>query len=88
MSYTTPFQWLKRVIRKYNRDIKNNQDIPGKEKEQLYLPEIPFHGLRHTSATLLISEKVDVKTISSRLGHTLSILKNISQKTPCSSQIK
>jgi len=70
MSYTTPFQWLKRTIRKYNKSIKNNHDIPDKEKEQLYLPEIPFHGLRHTSATLLIAEKVDVKTISSRLGHT------------------
>ncbi len=28
-----------------------------------------FHGLRHTSATLLISSGVDIKTVSSRIGH-------------------
>jgi len=28
-----------------------------------------FHGLRHTSATLLIASKQDVRTVSSRLGH-------------------
>jgi len=30
---------------------------------------IPFHGLRHTHATLLLEEGVDVKTVSERLGH-------------------
>ncbi len=33
------------------------------------LPYIPFHGLRHTSATLLINKGVHMKTISARLGH-------------------
>lgn len=33
------------------------------------LPNIPLHGLRHTSATLLISQNVDVRTVSGRLGH-------------------
>ena len=33
------------------------------------LPHIRFHDLRHTSATLLIASRQDVKTISSRLGH-------------------
>lgn len=33
------------------------------------LPVIPFHGLRHTSATLLIAAKQDVRSVSSRLGH-------------------
>lgn len=33
------------------------------------LPYITFHGLRHTHATLLLAEGVDVKTISQRLGH-------------------
>ncbi|MCL1807482.1 MAG: tyrosine-type recombinase/integrase [Oscillospiraceae bacterium] len=32
--------------------------------------QVPFHGLRHTSATLLITEGVDVKTASARLGHS------------------
>jgi len=33
------------------------------------LPPIPFHGLRHTAASLLIAEGVPAKNISSRLGH-------------------
>ena len=33
------------------------------------LPHIPFHGLRHTSATLLIAQGAPLKNISSRLGH-------------------
>lgn len=33
------------------------------------LPEITFHQLRHTNATLLIAQGVDVRTISGRLGH-------------------
>lgn len=35
-----------------------------------HLPSIPFHGLRHTAATLLIKEGLHAKTISSRLGHS------------------
>jgi site-specific recombinase XerD len=33
------------------------------------LPHISLHSLRHTNATLLISAGVDMKTVSSRLGH-------------------
>ncbi|PWA12078.1 site-specific integrase [Pueribacillus theae] len=33
------------------------------------LDPLPFHGLRHTAATLLIGKGVHVKTISNRLGH-------------------
>ena len=33
------------------------------------LPVINFHGLRHTNATLLISQQVDVATVFARLGH-------------------
>ena len=36
---------------------------------QIGLPVINFHGLRHTNATLLISQQVDVATVSARLGH-------------------
>ena len=34
------------------------------------LPHMPFHGLRHTSATLLIRQGIDVRAVSSRLGHS------------------
>ena len=30
---------------------------------------IPFHGLRHTHATLLLKEGINVKVVSERLGH-------------------
>jgi len=33
------------------------------------LPPLPFHGLRHTSATLLIDQGLHAKVISERLGH-------------------
>lgn len=33
-------------------------------------PEVPLHGLRHTSATILIAEGINVKNVSSRLGHS------------------
>jgi len=33
------------------------------------LPAIGLHGLRHTHATLLLEDGVDVETVSERLGH-------------------
>ena len=37
--------------------------------EDKNLPHITFHGLRHTHATLLIAQGLDVRTVSNRLGH-------------------
>lgn len=34
------------------------------------LPHRPLHALRHTSATLLLANGVDIKTVSARLGHS------------------
>ena len=59
MSYYTPYSALQDTIIRYNADKKPEQQLPA----------IPFHGLRHTSATLLIASKQDVRTVSSRLGH-------------------
>jgi len=36
------------------------------------LSRLNFHGLRHTSATFLISQGMDVQTVAGRLGHTTS----------------
>ena len=49
------------------------------------MPEVSFHGLRHTHASQLISEGVDIVTISKRLGHakptiTLAIYAHLFQK--------
>jgi integrase len=38
--------------------------------EQLELPRIRFHDLRHTAATFLLSEGVHPKIVSEMLGHT------------------
>lgn len=56
----TPYKTFKKIIKRYNETVKNEADK---------LPDIPLHGLRHTSATLLISQNVDVRTVSGRLGH-------------------
>ena len=45
MSYYTPYSALQDLLRHYNAN-KNETDK---------LPMIPYHGLRHTSATLLIA---------------------------------
>lgn len=37
--------------------------------ERQGLPHMPFHGLRHLSATLLIASGIPLKNVSSRLGH-------------------
>lgn len=59
MNYSTPYQAFHDTILRYNK---------GKPPQE-QLPLIPFHGLRHTSATLLIAEHQDLKTVSRRLGH-------------------
>ena len=42
------------------------------------LPRINIHGLRHTCASLMIAEHVDLRTVSKRLGHAqLSTTGNI-----------
>ncbi len=60
MNISTPCQTFKDIIHKYHATV---------EDEALKPPNIPLHGLRHTSATMLISEDVDVRTVSARLGH-------------------
>ena len=37
--------------------------------EQIGLPVINFHGLRHTNATLLIAQNIDAAVVAARLGH-------------------
>lgn len=59
MNYSTPYETLRDAITRYNKD----------KPEEQALPMIPFHGLRHTSATLLIASNQDLKTVSRRMGH-------------------
>lgn len=36
---------------------------------QIGLPVINFHGLRHTNASLIVAQNIDIAVISARLGH-------------------
>lgn len=60
MYLDTPYQWFRKILDNYNRQQTDEADK---------LPPITMHGLRHTSATLLISQNVDIRTVSGRLGH-------------------
>ena len=49
------------------------------------LPEVMFHALRHSHASLLIANGVDILTISCRLGHgspavTLTVYAHLIEK--------
>lgn len=76
MSYSTPYSAFHDTLVRYNAD----------RVEADQLPLIPFHGLRHTSATLLIADRQDIRTVSSRLGHaqastTMNIYAHALQET-------
>jgi len=76
MSYSTPYSAFQDTIARYNTGRPATAQLPA----------IPFHGLRHTSATLLIASKQDVRTVSSRLGHaqastTMNIYAHALQET-------
>ena len=58
MDYSTPAHSFRDTLLRYNQNAAEP------------LPLIPFHGLRHTSATLLISSHQDIRTVSARLGHS------------------
>jgi integrase len=68
--YPSPIsKWFLKFIRRTNEDIKNVFTIKADDKHLYLLPEVNFHGLRHTSAALLINQGVDISTVSKRLGH-------------------
>jgi len=61
--------WLLKFLKKYNKSIADDISIMENEKAKYYLPVISFHKLRHTSATILIRQNTDIRTVSARLGH-------------------
>src|SRR2546429_9658965 len=57
------------------------------------LPALSLHGLRHTHATLLIEDGVDIKTVSERLGHdsvrtTLELYGHVTAKMRTNAALK
>lgn len=60
MYLDTPYSKLKEIIQLYNSTVTDDRDK---------LPDIRLHDLRHVSASLMISQNVDIETISRRMGH-------------------
>lgn len=60
MFIDTPGSRFTKLIADYNKTV---------EKEEDKLPNVTLHALRHTMATLLIGEGVEISTVSGRLGH-------------------
>lgn len=61
MDVDTPTHKFKKIIELYNSNCEREEDM---------LPNIHLHDLRHTSATLLLANHVDIETVSHRLGHS------------------
>lgn len=70
----TPLKKFHHIITDFNKLVESKATKCTSEEERNFilskkLPMISLHDLRHTNATLLISEGVDIKTVSERLGH-------------------
>lgn len=61
MNTDTPTHAMKDIIRYYNREYAHS-------KEEA-LPEIRLHDLRHSHATILLSQNQDIESVAKRLGH-------------------
>lgn len=57
----TPTKLFKKILTRYN-------DLCEKEEDKL--PVIRLHDLRHTQATLLLSQGLDIASLSHRMGHS------------------
>jgi integrase len=62
-------KWFQNFIRKHNSQVMDDKSISEEDKIKYLLDNVNFHGLRHTSATILINQGIDVTTVSKRLGH-------------------
>jgi integrase len=76
-----PSRWFPKFLartiihRPCNKVIGNKDQCPHcktvvKDEDIIKLPPLPFHGLRHTAATIMIAQGADIKNLSSRLGHS------------------
>ena len=61
MNLHTASNKFKELIDRYNQSV---------DEEDQELPSIRLHDLRHTTATLLLANGSDIKTVSHRLGHS------------------
>lgn len=61
MHLSTPTHKFREILEYYNKTVSTNEEK---------LPIIKFHDLRHTCATILYAQGMDIETISKRLGHS------------------
>lgn len=61
MDLQTPTHKFREILTAYNARCTSEEDK---------LPMIRLHDLRHTNATLLISQNTDIRTVAGRLGHS------------------
>lgn len=72
------------------KDPRSYRDYFSRLLKRLGIPQIVFHGLRHTFATRCIESQCDYKTVSVLLGHSniattlnLYVHPNLNQKKKC-----
>lgn len=75
MCVDSPTKRFRTILDMYNSMIDEQIAVctDAQERERLNalkLPIIRLHDLRHTSATLLLAEGVDIETVSRRIGHS------------------
>lgn len=72
MSMHTPYYKMQEIIDNFNKHLDDMiSENPSMEQyyEDLKLPHISLHGLRHTNATLSLANNIDIETVAHRLGH-------------------
>lgn len=60
MNVSTPTPKFKKIIKAYNETVS----------EEMQLPVIRLHDLRHTNASHMIASGIDIETAAERLGHS------------------
>ncbi|MCR1952937.1 site-specific integrase [Clostridium sp. DSM 100503] len=67
-----------RITREYKHNVKKDDGTIEKLNliDELNIPPIRFHDLRHTHATLLLKSKLSIKVVAERLGDTTSTVMN------------
>ena len=61
MNLDTPTHSITDIINYYNREYAKSESDK--------LPQIRLHDLRHTNATILLSQNQDIESVAKRLGH-------------------
>lgn len=63
------YQNFVRFIKRQNQSVDSDETIIEEDKEKLKLPVIRIHDMRHTHATLLLRQHIDIKIVSKKLRH-------------------